>query len=48
MIQNEDMDMSGGRMSKGEWIEVPLYHLPFKGMVSQHMRIPKRLLGLLW
>jgi hypothetical protein len=24
MVQDEDMDMSGGRMSKGEWTEVTL------------------------
>jgi hypothetical protein len=24
MVQDEDMDMSRGRMSKGEWTEVPL------------------------
>jgi hypothetical protein len=42
------MDIGGGQMSKGEWIEVPLHHSSFKGATSQCARISKRLLGLLW
>jgi hypothetical protein len=30
-----------------EWMDVPSHHPPFKGAVSQHMRIARILLGLL-
>jgi hypothetical protein len=28
MVQDEDMDMSGGRISKEEWTKVPLHQVP--------------------
>jgi hypothetical protein len=48
IVQYEDIDTSGGRMTKKKQAKVPSHHPSFKDVASQHIRISRRSLGLLW